>query len=376
MKSKIRFCIFFSVFFIIGLSTIPTIHYRIDRWRVLNEDIKHAYNIVQPHPRVNASFLRVSHLIKNKENFNSVIFGSSRVFHGFGTEQLNETLGGKWYKLTYPGGAPYEHLHNLKTLISHGVELTNVIFALDDADLYRLRDDYKLYNFYPHPSNSFEWIKYYIFYLFKPVTFEDLDILKGNRKLIEFSWTIENYTKRGHELPSNFDLDKHKKKLLKQRPHGLHLLKQDPRSSELLTEISETIKLCREKNIRINFFITPRFHKTLYARDRNTIDEFKRRLTEITNFYDFTEVSEYTQNPKYWLDTSHYTSELGSILLNELSGKVHNAKPFGYLAKRGNIDIKLEKIRKDLITSLPLIKKTDKTLVIHESLLEGSNIAD
>ncbi|MDQ8202508.1 hypothetical protein [Pelagicoccus sp. SDUM812003] len=347
MKRPLTFICVLALSTGVGLSLLPAINLGIDRWGTLKRDYTTAYDIETPHPRVNAAFLRVAHLIENKEDYDSVIFGSSRVFHGFGTNSLNEKLGGKWYKLTYPGGAPYEHLHNLKALLANGVQIKRVLVGIDDADIYRFRNDEALYNFHPYPLSTTDWIRFYQFYLFKPVTFDELSILRGEVERKKYDWIIKRFFNQGVELPASASQESWQKRLRQLPPHGLHLLHQIPRIDFAVSALKEMRELCRSEGIEFDAFVSPRYLKTYYARDRRIVESFKQALAEEMPYHDFTAFNNYTTAWNYWYDTSHFTAEVGEAILTSLSSEHSQSDGFGVRVSKTTIDQHLKTLRQE-----------------------------
>jgi hypothetical protein len=113
-----------------------------------------------------------------------------------------------------------------------------------------------------------------------------------------------------------------------------------------LDAMREIAKIARDHHINLVVFINP-IHKTTYL-DTN-LDQlfaFKKELSVITDYYDFSGLNSITTNNYYYHDTSHYRDMVGDMMMKKMFGYPHVAAPsdFGVLVTRRNVDAHLGKL--------------------------------
>ena len=104
MKKFVTKCIAF--FLILVLIFVP-FNVLLDPYNVF-----HADGLVNNGVEPNKNYIKMRHVIKNPDLYDSLLFGSSRV--GFlDVERMND---GTYYDMMYSEGLPAEHLQNLKEI--------------------------------------------------------------------------------------------------------------------------------------------------------------------------------------------------------------------------------------------------------------------
>lgn len=134
-------------------------------------------------------------------------------------------------------------------------------------------------------------------------------------------------------------------------------------SQEYWNDFREIVQLCQENNIKLTVFISPS-HATqwesIYATERwDVLEQWKRDLVSIIPVWDFSgynsitteEIAQYMEN---YVDNSHYTPEVGELILQRMRNKSRNNVPadFGVLLTSENIEEHLEQIESDRQTWL------------------------
>ena len=123
-------------------------------------------------------------------------------------------------------------------------------------------------------------------------------------------------------------------------------------------DFKEIVQLCRENNIKLTVFISPS-HATqwesIYATERwDVFEQWKRDLVKIVPVWDFSgynsitteEIAKYMKN---YVDNSHYTPEIGDLILQRILNKPDKNVPadFGVLLTSENIEEHLKQIESD-----------------------------
>ncbi len=141
--------------------------------------------------------------------------------------------------------------------------------------------------------------------------------------------------------------------LARQNPARRYQLSQDH-----LNELQKIVNLCREHNINLKIFISPA-HGTHWESIRvggfwPVFEQWKREIVKISPIWDFSGYNSITTEPisddmKNYLDSSHYTQEVGKLLLNRIFQTNEEKVPrdFGVLITPENIESHIQKIQQD-----------------------------
>ena len=92
--------------------------------------------------------------------------------------------------------------------------------------------------------------------------------------------------------------------------------------------------MCHENNIKLIVFTNP-IHKLTYQKSvENGYLEFLYRLSDITEYYNFSGINDITTNNHNYFETSHYTHEIGDmifdVIFNNITDKKLLSQGFGY----------------------------------------------
>ncbi len=104
---------------------------------------------------------------------------------------------------------------------------------------------------------------------------------------------------------------------------------------DTLKDIKEIVKICKENNIKVTFFINP-IHKVTYEHtDQKQLKEFRLKLSYITPYYDFSFPSEINNNNSNWVETSHYIANIGDKIITRVYENKATENNFGvYIEKK------------------------------------------
>lgn len=320
-----KFILRFIVLVCISLGIIMFINYKIDCYGIFTSD----YNKVGQ--ETNNNFIKTKYIIENPEKFDSFIFGSSRVEY-IPVENLQC---GKFYNMTYVQGIPSEWLDTIKTFKENNVNMKNIIIAIDDFSATIFPEEHKnspnLLSYSDIKSNISNIIKYYL--LKNPFDERSKTILKSGRAS---NVNIED-TGRVVRIDdeSFYSSDEHLNKEMFERPTILGNYENN-RIDEVIREIQEIKKLCDDNNIELTVIFNPLHITTYENQNKEKLSEFKSRLAEIIDYWDFNNINEVTTNNYYWYETSHYREIVGAMILktiygNEYNGEIDIPDDFGVL---------------------------------------------
>lgn len=323
-----KFILRFIVLVCIFLGIIMFINYKIDCYGIFTSD----YNKVGQ--ETNNNFIKTKYIIENPEKFDSFIFGSSRVEY-IPVENLQC---GKFYNMTYVQGIPSEWLDTIKTFKENNVNMKNIIIAIDDFSATIFPEEHKnspnLLSYSDIKNNISNIIKYYL--LKNPFDERSKTILKNGRASnvnIEGTGRVVRI-----DDESFYSSDEHLNKEMFERPTILGNYENN-RIDEVIREIQEIKKLCDDNNIELTVIFNPLHITTYENQNKEKLSEFKSRLAEITDYWDFNNINEVTTNNYYWYETSHYREIVGAMILktiygNEYNGEIDISDDFGVLIKK------------------------------------------
>lgn len=114
---------------------------------------------------------------------------------------------------------------------------------------------------------------------------------------------------------------------------------ENNRIDEVIREIQEIKKLCDDNNIELTVIFNPLHITTYENQNKEKLSEFKSRLAEIIDYWDFNNINEVTTNNYYWYETSHYREIVGAMILktiygNEYNGEIDIPDDFGVLIRK------------------------------------------
>lgn len=125
-------------------------------------------------------------------------------------------------------------------------------------------------------------------------------------------------------------------------------------SYEYLEYFKDTIKFCKENNIKVFVYIPPMYAKHFDAiNSAEYFDEFelfKKELIKITDYIDFTGHNTISENKNNYWDSSHLRVEMTEQIMAKIfNDKVVDVpKDFGVLVTKENINEHLENLRKQI----------------------------
>ncbi len=361
-----KFFISFLVTLVVVVSTVPIINIKTDYHRVLQRDFHALYKV----RRENTSFLKVAYLIDHPDQFDNIIFGSSRVGYGINTVTLAENLGGSWFKLSYPGGVPYQHFYNLKALLANGFIPKKVVIAMNDFDAWAAKGDqkyHKNYNRRLYPNGLFDYIKFYSFYLFKKPSKAEFDILAGKIKLQTNHRIVGEI--HGFSSSKNSNEKKRKASLIARKPYHWKRADLEYNYDESLDYLGRIVSLCRKNGVELYLVNLPTQLKSLAARNFNDLDSYKREVVKYHGFYDFSGSYSIANTPLYWFENSHFGRELGSKMIEVFANEKRPPGQFGSYVTADNITQHLSLVKEGVLADLPVLLMENNNAVISESLL-------
>lgn len=275
-------------------------------------NIFHWKNIRFTSAEPNKNFVKTQHIIHNPKKFNAFIFGSSRV-RNIPQDFLPKEADGKplrWYNMTHSEGIPAEHLATIRTFLANSVNIDMILLGFDNIAMYAsinqhetqlLRMPFQVYEESP--------MRFYVPYLKNKIAPQIIKEV-GSYNVAKMKTETERfYEWGGHE--SDFSLTENPQMERYEIGH-LGYSQKDAHK-----DIEEIATLCSEHNIKLVLFTSP-MYQTLY---RNSVEDgyfdFLRAVAQKCEFYNFSALNNYTMNPQYYYEWSHYRPAFG-LLVNKI----------------------------------------------------------
>ena len=292
------------------MMVLPTLYF--DTFNVF-----HWKNIRFTSAEPNKNFVRTQYVIHNPKKFNAFVFGSSRVGN-IPPDALPKESDGvslRWYNMTHSEGIPAEHLMTIRTFLANGVNIGMILLGFDNIAMYAsvaqherqlLRMPFQVYEESP--------LRFYVPYL-KNIT--ALSIVKEvSRYNSAEKKTATEYFYEWGDSASDFSLTENPQMERYVSNHdGKEFTQKDA-----YKDIAAIVELCRENDIALVLLTNP-LYQILY---RNSVDDgyfdFLRSVVQKCEFYNFSALNNYTTNPQYYFEGSHYRPALGLLMEKVLFG--------------------------------------------------------
>jgi sugar phosphate isomerase/epimerase len=121
---------------------------------------------------------------------------------------------------------------------------------------------------------------------------------------------------------------------------------QENRIDENISDVKKIIDLCKKYNIKLIIFTNPLHAITYQEAVKNGYLDFLFKLSEITEYYNFSGINNITINNTYFNETSHYKFEVGDMIIDAIFNNILDeellGQGFGCHVTRNNRDMFLE----------------------------------
>lgn len=286
---------------------------------------------------VNTKYFVTNYVLTNKNKYNALVVGSSRV----GFIPANKIKEYKFFGLSYACGIPKQHYDHLKFLIDHKVKLKLILIGLDDfsftkdpEDFYHISEQSNPASWYPFPTNFRENVDFYLKYLF---------LFDFDKKKKDTSPIFDGFSVLTTEQKNRIAKKTNYNKVAWIHPNIIRYKSFD--------EIKMIKDLCDKNNIEVIFFMNP-LHKTTYMYNNfENLLIIKSRLVKITPYWDFAYLNKFTTNNNYWYETSHFKEDLGLLMLKKMGFLKDKNRPcqssFGVYVDQNNIQEHIQMLKEN-----------------------------
>jgi hypothetical protein len=317
---------------------VGLVNYIVDPYGLLRKDF--TWQFIDP----NKNFIKTRFLAQNPGRFDCLVMGSSRV----NSIDVRKIRGYRAYNVHYSGGLPRDHLENIRYLLKKGVKIKLILMGLDEFS-YKDDPNDRLYQPLRHPYPPVldqHPLPFYLRYYFSFLDWEILQVvLNGYKERLRggpgdnaVSYDIFDtgqmfFYQTDRQIEA--DPEKHRKdpKFLRHYNNPRDNLKG------ALEDLREIVRLARVHRVRLVLFINP-LHKNVFLDSGADLDRFKRELSLLSGFYDFSGVNSVTTDNFNYLETSHYRWRVGDLVIARIFNdpSVNVPEDFGRWVTRENID--------------------------------------
>ncbi len=337
-----KFLLKFLAFALILAVILLPVSMIIDPYNVFHYD-QPVDNGVEP----NKNFIKTKYLLHNQDKFDSIVMGSSRA----GFLDVETIPNGKYYDLCYSEGLPAEHVKTLKVLIKGGFIPKNVLVLTDDISCLvdpKMHES-KLFRV-PYPDGGIvSWLEFYAKYCDLLMISDSMSVIREHGQPDpEF---VERFRRTGTERldkPSSFDgTDGAGNEM-----PGYHADYYQLRLNEVIQDMRELVTLCNQYNIHLTVVTNPLYYKTFETSCEDGYLEYLYALAEVTDYVNFSSISNVTTTPSNFYETSHFTPYLGwamiEITFNGYEDEYLRNQGFGYKVTKDNRDELMTILKREL----------------------------
>ena len=335
-----KFIQYFLLSFLLIYACIIGINYYFDFYGVFRQD-KEVY-----YESINDRYAKISYVLKNKDKYDTFIWGSSRV------QKANSSIiSKKSYNMGASAGSPEDCLRDLKILINNEVKIKKLYLGIDNFS-YKNCHEYDIISFnrIPYGDNvsNFKYLSRVI--LKEP----DFHKIKASIGVTDYRVEKNFLTSTGKlEVPeyieNQIEASINEYVQDKKFQNSSHADDKNEHIDSTISIIKEIKQICDANNINLVVFFNP-VHITSYLKDDIHIsNRFKKELANITDFYDFNYVNFITVNNYFWYETSHPRYFVCDwqlkVITNQYDEKI--PKDFGHLVTKKNVDYYCNKYKID-----------------------------
>jgi hypothetical protein len=306
----------------------------------------------------------MAYLINSKHEFDSFVFGNSKL------NKLNVlSLGESWYRLNYNAGRPSEHLYNAKLLIKKGINVKSIILTATSYHIFHPIAKDPTYNGFLYPNTFQKWYEFYRENLIKKLDKKDVSLLLNTKFELK---NIKELAVRNNKIKvSSIDVYKNTNdKIINIRPKIKEYDKNH--SNDFIKIVKELVELCSKNNINFKLIFLPSHYKPLLSYDIKKINKTKRKLINITDFYDFSLPHNFIVNNDLWREDTHYASLINFEIIKFITENKLSNTNIGKFVTKENIN---NILNESYFTTSEIkhLQEYDRNLKVNDGYTERAN---
>lgn len=297
-----------------------------------------SYDMTQ-NPRVS----KISYLKQHAEDYDSFIIGSS-ASSSFPSKTLEKYTAGSWFNMIMYGSDMLD-VEQTAFWLAENCKVKNLMIVTHahDAMQYDINSG-KLTDIMHCDADGSDPLAFYSRYLFADWRYGWAKIKNRlNDSYVQASYDCFNeedgaYDKSKRDVEPIGNLDEYLSR------EDYSIFKNYPKATYNISAIDQTMgslqrikELCDEKDIRMTIVCPPMYGEYLNYFTKNDLITFGTRLSEISDFWDFS-MSSASWEPRYFYDESHFRNALGDMCLAKMFGDADRYVPedLGHHVYKGN----------------------------------------
>jgi hypothetical protein len=347
-KDKRWFCMALGVL-LLAFAVVGLANYVLDPYGLFRKDF--SWQFVEP----DKDFIKTRYVTENPDRFDCFVFGSSRV-NSIDVRKIKDAT---CYNMHSPVALPRNYLDDMRYLLKKRVRMKLVLIGLDDFS-FKLDPNAQLSQPLTHPYPpvlGHASFPYYLKYLF---SLHDIKILtaiydgylKRAKGPTEAALAYRDLFTTGQIYSSDADEsiegdpEKHMNNPVFTERHE----SSGDNMAGAVDDLRALVQIARVHQVRLVFFINPLYRYAYLDSGLDEFDSFKKGLSRITEFYDFSGLNSVTTNSYYYYDNAHYRRKLGDMIIARIFGDKRAEVPadFGVLVTAENIDRHLASLRQQV----------------------------
>ena len=348
VKKWIRIWFIISFFIIVSVGSL---NYIINPFGVFQTNL-----LKQPYSE-NRRFVKMTYLLKHKEQYNSYMFGSSRVGTTFPSDLEAHLSGSHFYNMAAASANLRDHELTLKYMLSEHFTIQNLYLQIDLDNAYAYdhpKNDHqrKLHPFIIEESLKMFYLKYLSIFPIKNMY---------AKLLTNFIYTNDFYNDKQTGIRFNLrriSQQKHNIDFYIANEPSFHrsnsrraFVPNDPRMLKSIKAFQNIVNMCKKHDVNLIVVTTPHNHVMMDQFNTKQTLDFLKELTIIHPVWFFSGYNTVTNDDKNYFESSHYVSAVGKIMLARIfnnTSDVDIPKDFGSLLTPKNIDSKLLTIKENI----------------------------
>ena len=325
---------------LVGLGFSPVLYFNvyIDPYGIFRSNFEKQR--IEP----NSHFIKLRKIIHNPEEFDSFIFGNSRA------NNIDNTKipGGRYFNLYYSLGLPSEYLRDLRLLLKHDVKIKNILLSVDfsayssdetgrqfDVARKAYRDDLSFL------------MRYYTEYIF---------LLPDTQFVNKVLATPENsiyknilLTGRAVNTKAEENIEKDIKFHISQEKFLWPTYGYENHIDNVIATIDTISRLCKSNNIALKICMNPVHKATFLGNNRFLYFDFFKKLSHISNFYDFSGMNKVTTNNYFYYESSHFRPIIGDAMIDFMykNKRIDSIPDFGFFITKENVESRINTLEND-----------------------------
>ena len=339
-------------FLVVSLSVImiALLNYLIDPFGVFHT------GLLEKSKSLNERVVKIDYLNKNKNRYNSFMFGSSTM--GTTAPKVLEKYvkNSKFYNLTCSSSNMYDFKMLIKYLIKEDFEVKNLYLQIDLTSMREYgKHSNQAQKHHYRVSNDSMW-KFYLEYL----TIFPFDAMKAKVLMalqdtdatkfdVENSgmWFVKHKDRAREKDLEAYIANESSFKKKSRRTRG-----EEKSIDVIMRDYQEIVALCKEKDINLTILTTAYNHLRMDAFKIEDVLRFVERLASYHDIWYFSGYNSITNDDRNFYEVNHYISEIGALKAARIYHDSTASLPedFGVLITKENMKSMLSKERDSMLS--------------------------